>query len=179
SGAVQPQDQVAALLAPQPVLIAPGQILVGALVEQELAETASEMGLASNFVRSLRSQGADALEQLPEDMIEPVRSRAEAQASEAARIAARDVLGRLGINGEIEVRPGGIVTVNLAGSGASPTSLRFAQQGAEAAVETPAAIEWNEADRCPRIVTQGQLERDIALATRCAIQRLQASRQFA
>lgn len=178
SGAVQPQDQVAALLAPEPVLIAPGQILVGARVEQELAETASEMGLASNFVRSLRTQGADALEQLPEDMVEPVRSRAEAEASEAARIAARDVLGRLGISGEIEVRPGGIVTVNLLGSGASPTSLRFAQQGAGAVTESPAAIEWNEADRCPRIVTQGQLERDIALATRCAIQRLQASRQF-
>ena len=53
SGAVQPQDQVAALLAPEPVMIAPGEILVGARVERELAETASEMGLASNFVRSL------------------------------------------------------------------------------------------------------------------------------
>ncbi|GIK47545.1 MAG: S8 family serine peptidase [Hyphomonadaceae bacterium] len=178
AGAVQPQDQVAALLAPEPVLIAPGQILVGARVEQELAETASELGLASNFVRSLRTRGADALEQLPENMIEQVRSRAEAEASEAARIAARDVLGRLGVSGEVEVRPGGVVTVNLVGSGASPTSLRFAQQGAEAIAESPPAIEWNEADRCPRIVTQGQLERDIALATRCAIQRLQASRQF-
>ena len=55
SGAVQPADQVAALLAPEPVLIAPGEILVGARVERELAETASELGLASNFVRSLRT----------------------------------------------------------------------------------------------------------------------------
>ncbi len=31
SGSVQPQDQIAALLAPEPVLIAPGEILVGAL----------------------------------------------------------------------------------------------------------------------------------------------------
>ena len=79
AGAVQPQDQIAALLAPEPVLIAPGQILIGARVEQELAESASEMGLASNFVRSLRAQGEDALEQLPENMVEEVRARTEAR----------------------------------------------------------------------------------------------------
>jgi serine protease len=57
--------------------------------------------------------------------------------------------------------------------------MPLAQQGGEAATpEMPDAIEWNAADRCPRIVTQGQLENDIALATRCAIQRLQASREF-
>jgi len=178
SGAVQPQDQVAALLASEPVLIAPGQILVGALVERELAETASEMGLASNFVRSLRAGGTDALEQLPENMIEQVRSRAEAEASDTARTAARDVLGRLGIQGEIQVRPGGVVTVNLASVNASPTSLRFGQQGEAAAAAQPISIEWNEADRCPRIVSQAQLENDLALATRCAIQRLDASGQF-
>jgi serine protease len=178
AGAVQPQDEIAALLAPEPVLIAPGEILVGARVEQELAETASEMGLASNFVRSLRAQGTEALEQLPENVIEQVRARAEAEASDAARTAARDVLGRLGVAGEIEVRPGGVVTVNLV-SGASPTSLRFAQQAAETAQpDTPPSIEWNEADRCPRIVTQARLDSDVALATRCAIQQLQASRAF-
>lgn len=178
SGSVQPQDQIAALLAPEPVLIAPGQILIGAPVEQELAETASEMGLASNFVRSLRTRGVEALEQLPENMVEQVRSRAEAEASTTARNAARDVLSRLGVSGEVEVRPGGVVTINLMPD-ASPTSLRFhQQQGAQAAPDVPDAIEWNEADRCPRIVTQGQLENDIALATRCTITRLQASRQF-
>ncbi|MBN8608369.1 MAG: S8 family serine peptidase [Caulobacterales bacterium] len=179
AGSVQPQDQLQAMLAPEPVLIAPGQILVGAQVEQELAETANEMGLASNFVRSLRANGAEALEQLPENVIAQVRERAEAEASSAARSAARDVLSRLGVEGEIVVRPGGVVTVNLASVSASPTAMRFAQQGGEAAArEIPDAIEWNEADRCPRIVTQGQLESDVALATRCAIARLQASRQF-
>ncbi len=180
AGSVQPQDQIATLLSPEPVLIAPGEILVGARVEQELAETATEMGLASNFVRSLRTQGLDAIEQLPDNLVEQVRTRAEAEASETARTAARDVLGRLGLEGEIVVRPGGVVTVNLAGSGASPTSLRFAQQGGEAAAvtEEPAAIEWNAADRCPRVVSQAQLEGDIALATRCAIQRLQGTGNF-
>lgn len=180
AGSVQPQDQIAAMLAPEPVLIAPGEILVGAQVEQELSETAREMGLASNFVRSLRAGGTEALEQLPEDLIAQVRTRAEAEASEAARTAARDVLGRLGIQGQINVRPGGVVTVSLAGAGASPTSLRYAQQGGDASVvePAPAAVEWNDADRCPRIVTQAQLESDLALATRCAIQRLVASRQF-
>ena len=178
SGSVQPQDQIAALLAPEPVLIAPGQILVGARVEQQLADTAARMGLASNFVRSLRAGGVEALEQLPSNMIDQVRSRAEAEASAAARTATLDVLGRLGVQGEIEVRPGGMVTIDLA-AGASPTALRHAQQGADAAGRPlPATIEWSDADRCPRVVTQGQLERDIALATRCAIQRLSASRQF-
>ncbi|MGH6952075.1 MAG: S8 family serine peptidase [Vitreimonas sp.] len=178
SGAVQPQDQIAALLAPEPVLIAPGEILVGARVEQELAETATEMGLATTFVRSLRAEGTEALEQLPENLIEQVRTRAEAEASEAARVAARDVLGRLGVQGEVQVRPGGVVTVNLAAASASPTRLRFAQQTTAAPEEAPPAIEWNEADRCPRIVSQSQLEQDVALATRCAIQRLLASRAF-
>ena len=40
---VQPQAEIAALLAPEPVLIAPGEILIGARVEAELAESATEM----------------------------------------------------------------------------------------------------------------------------------------
>ncbi|MGE0740501.1 MAG: S8 family serine peptidase [Hyphomonadaceae bacterium] len=178
AGSVQPHDQIDALLAPEPVLIAPGEILVGARVEAELAETASEMGLASNFIRSLRSGGTDALEQLPQNLSSEVRKRAETAASADASRVAQDVLTRLGVEGEVQVRPGGVVTVNLL-AGASPTALRFAQQvGENAVADTPPAIEWNEADRCPRIVTQGQLESDVALATRCAIARLLASRQF-
>jgi serine protease len=179
AGSVQPQAEIAALLAPEPVLIAPGEILIGARVEAELADSATEMGLASNFVRSLRAQGLDAIEQLPDAVGQQVRARAEAGASDAARNAARDVLGRLGVRGEIIVRPGGVVTIDLAAAGASPTSLQVGQDSdAGAPAPAPDTIEWNEADRCPRIVTQRQLEGDIALATRCAIQRLQASRQF-
>jgi len=179
SGSVQPQDQIAALLAPEPVMIAPGQILVGARVEQELAEAATDMGLASNFARSLQVQGLDAIEQLPNDVRQQVRQRAESEASDTAQDAARDVLGRLGIRGEIVVRPGGVVTIDLT-NGVSPTALRMAQQGGDAATQAPIpdAVEWNAADRCPRIVTTGQLENDLALATRCTIQRLQAARQF-
>lgn len=178
AGSVQPQDQIAALLAPEPVLIAPGEILVGARVEQEIVETAQEMGLSASLVQSLRTEGMGGLDKLPRAVMDQVRARAEAEASETATGAARDVLGRLGVGGRIEVRPGGVVTVNLL-EGASPTALAFAQQaGVDAADDTPDAIQWNDADRCPRIVTQGQLEGDIALATRCAIQRLQSSRQF-
>jgi serine protease len=176
SGALQPQAEMAALLAPDPVLIAPGQILVGAFVERELPDAASEMGLASNFVRSLREEGVEALEQLPQGVIEQVRARAEAEASAAASDAAQDALRRLGISGDIRVRPGGVVTIDLA-SGVSPTALRRLKQ-TESAEDIPAAIEWNATDRCPRIVSQGQLENDIALATRCAMQRLSASGQF-
>ncbi|WP_395645056.1 S8 family serine peptidase [Terricaulis sp.] len=181
SGALQRQEDIDALLAPQPLLIAPGQIIVGAPVEAELAETASEMGLASNFVRALRADGEEALQQLPEQMMGQVRARAEAEAATQAQRAVEDVLGRLGVEGAVEVRPGGVVTINL-DNGASPTALRFSQLGGPATADgrsgEPEAIEWNSADRCPRIVSQGQLENDLALATRCAIQRLQATRQF-
>ncbi len=176
SGSVQPQDQIAALLAPEPVLIAPGEILIGPRVEAQLAETASAMGLANTLVRSLRAGGVDALEQLPEELGEQVRARAEAEASVDARAAARDVLARRGVRGGGGVRPGGVVTVNIS-NGASPTALASAQEQA-ATPPAPEAIEWNDTDRCPRIVTQGQLESDVALATRCAIQRLQAARAF-
>lgn len=180
AGSVQPQDGVAALLAPEPVLIAPGEILVGARVEAELAETASAMGLTSRFISSLRSDGLEGLDDLPEEQVEEVRARAEAEASEAARAGARLVLERLGIQGEIEVETGGVLKIDLLPDTGSPLSLRFAQQAAESASATaqPIAIEWNEADRCPRIVTQGAMEQDLTLAMRCAIQRLQASRQF-
>ncbi len=176
SGSVQPQDQIAALLAAEPVLIAPGQILIGPRTDVQLAETAREMGLANTLVRSLRANGERALAELPDELEAEVRMRAEGEASARARTRARDVLARLGVQGEIDVRPGGVVTVNLARR-ASPTSTAYAQQPEGPA--TPDAIEWNETDRCPRIVTQSQLEEDIALATRCTIQRLQAAGAFA
>ncbi|MGQ0532214.1 MAG: S8 family serine peptidase [Caulobacteraceae bacterium] len=177
SGAVQPQAEMAALLAPDPVLIAPGQILVGPPMEQELAESAQELGLASNFVRSLRTQGVDALEQLPENLAAQVRTRAEAEASATASDAAQDALRRLGISGEIRVRPGGVVTVDLT-SGVSPTAYGRKQAENVTTEDIPDAIEWSATDRCPRIVSQQQLENDIALATRCTIQRLAQSGDF-
>jgi serine protease len=181
SGSLQAEEGVAALLAPEPVLVAPGEILVGARVEPALAQAAEQMGLAGTMIRGLRSGGMDALDLVPENLREQVRERAEATASEAARSGARVVLERLGVQGEIDVAPGGVVRVDLTPDDAvSPTSLRFAQQaGAEiVADETPDSIEWNTADRCPAIVTQSQLEADVALATRCTIQRLASSRQF-
>lgn len=179
SGAVQPQADMAAILAPDPVLIAPGQILIGAQVERELSEAATDMGLASNFARAVRTEGVEALEQLPENVATQLRTRAETEASAIASNAAQDTLRRLGINGEIRVSPGGVVTVDLT-SGVSPTAYRRTKQGGQTTTEEgmPAAIEWSPTDRCPRIVSQGQLENDIALATRCAIQRLAASGQF-
>jgi serine protease len=178
SGAVQPQADMAAILTPDPVLIAPGQILVGAQVERELTEAATDMGLTSTFARAVRNDGVEALETLPDELATQLRTRAETEASAAASNAAQDTLRRLGINGEIRVSPGGVVTVDLT-SGVSPTALRRnKQQSTEANDDLPDAIEWSPADRCPRIVSQAQLEGDIALATRCAIQRLAQSGQF-
>lgn len=181
SGAVQPQGDIASLLAPQPLLVAPGEIIVGAPVEAQLDDAATQLGLASTFIRSLRADGMDALDRLPANVMDQVRARAEANAATAARNTARDVLGRLGVQGEIVARPGGVISINLAPEGASPTALRMGQQAspeATAATADPEAIEWSAADRCPRVVTQGQLESSVTLAMRCAIQRLQAAGQF-
>ncbi|MCR6644482.1 MAG: hypothetical protein NVV62_08160 [Terricaulis sp.] len=177
SGSVQPESDMAALLEPEPLLVAPGEIIVGARVEAALDDAASRLGLASTFVRSLRARGMEALEQLPPATLEQVRTRAEAEASTVARAAALDVLGRLGVGGEVKTRPGGVVTIDLT-AGASPTALRFAQELQTAQSEIPTAVEWSAADRCPRVVTQRQLETDLALAMRCAIQRLEAAREF-
>lgn len=173
SGAVQPQADIAALLAPEPILVAPGEIIIGARMEQALAETAQEMGLANTVVRALRARGEEALAQAPESMREQLRAAAEVKASQAAGEAVRDELSRLGVQAAVNARPGGVLTISLAAANVS------SQQGLAADATAPPAIEWNEADRCPRIVTQAQLESDVALATRCAIARLQASRQFA
>jgi serine protease len=180
SGSIQAQSDIEALLAPEPVLIAPGQILVGAQVEQQLDDTARAMGLASNFVQSLRANGEDALSTLPQNLVQQVRARAEQEASSAARDAARDVLARMGVPGAVEVSPGGVLRIDLT-EGASPTSLHFAQQAetqAAAAPGAPPAVEYNATDRCPVLTTEAQLKADLALATRCAIQRLQSSRRF-
>jgi serine protease len=182
SGSVQPQDQISALLAPEPVLIAPGEILIGARVEAELSEAAADLGLASAFVRALRTQGSDAMDtsdEMPQQTLDQVRARAETEAGDAARDSARIVLERLGIQGELELGAGGVVKLNLAPDGASPTALHAAQLGATPVADALLqAVEWSPSDRCPRIVTQGALEEDLSLATLCAIQRLQASRQF-
>ncbi len=177
SGSVQPQAEMAAILAPAPVLIAPGQILVGAQVERQLSDAATDMGLASTFARAVRSEGVEALEQLPEAVAAQLRTRAETEASAVASNVARDTLRRLGISGEIRVRPGGVVTVDLT-SGVSPTAYRRGAKQNTTEEGAPDSIEWSPTDRCPRIVSQAQLEGDLALATLCAIQRLTQSGQF-
>ena len=57
SGTLQPPEGMQGLLSAEPLLVAPGEIVVGARVEAELAETAAEMGLAGSLVSALRSSG--------------------------------------------------------------------------------------------------------------------------
>lgn len=184
SGQVRPATEAQGLLSAEPLLIAPGEIVVGSRVRAELAEAAAEMGLAGNLVRALAAEGESALAQVPQSVMAQLQQRAEAEAGENARSAARLVLDRLGVGeAAIQVNPGGVVKIDLAAAGVSPTALRFAQEGAAPAAEgappeEPQAIEWDPDARCPRIVTEGQLQQDVGLATRCAIQRLVASRQF-
>ncbi len=183
AGAVRPAAEMAALLEAEQVMVAPGQIVVGAQVEQQLDESAAALGLARSMVTRLRTEGADALEDVPAAMLAEVRTRAETAAASYARQEANRVLGRLGIDGEVNIRPGGVVTIDLShASGVSPTALPLVAQEATTAApqqesQEPQAIAWSN-EACPRLVNADDLERDIGLAMRCAIARLESSGQF-
>jgi serine protease len=183
AGVVRPASEMAEVLREEPVLVAPGEIMVGAQVEQRLDEAAAGMNVTGSVVQRLQREGTDALRELPQLTMKQVRARAEAAAAPVAQQAAQNVLSRLGIEGEVRVRPGGVVTIDLARPGPPSGILPFTTQKQAAAptraaeAAEPAAIEWT-GERCPRLVNVQQLEQDLAMATRCAIARLEASGQF-
>ncbi|HVY84729.1 MAG TPA: S8 family serine peptidase [Caulobacterales bacterium] len=167
SGSVQPQDGVAALLAPEPATAAAGQILIGARVEDHLVEAARDLRLGGDAVRAVRGQGLAALDAMPSAAAAGLRLRAEALALAEARDDAAVMLERLGVQGRVIDWPGGLLKVVLA---------HETIPQAEAA--GPQTIAWSADDLCPHLVTQDELERDVALATRCVIKALAGSRRF-
>lgn len=186
AGAVRPAAEIEALLAPEPVLVTPGEILVGARVETQLAASAAALGIASNFINRLQADGMSAIDELPAELEASVRQEAEARAGAAARSAARTVIGRLGLQPgavAVDVEPGGMVRIDLRPEpSASPTALTpgaaTAPESAPAEADAqPVAMAW-DGGACPRIVNARDLEQNLELATRCAFQRLTASRQF-
>jgi len=199
AGSVRPEAEMAAVIAAEPVMIAPGEIVVGAAVEEQVESAAAQEGVQAELAPTLRRDGMRALERLDERVRGRVQRRAEAAAGSIAQRRARDVLGRLGVQGEVEVRPGGVVRVQLAHRQRSlrERSVQMQQrirplaeaqsaedapkspevEAAEAAAPAPEAVQWTGAD-CPRIVNAAQLEQDVELATRCTIARLQQSNQF-
>jgi serine protease len=181
-GAVLPAAAMDEMLDMPPVAFVPGEVLVGAKIEQQLAQA---QGLSIQvFSRMVDGAGGGAVEGLE---IDPKMLEAATQAAvDKARRDAETVLRRMGVQGSIEVGAGGVVKVDLTPETASPTQLPVGPDGAPVAApeaaspaepETPdAALETGE--RCPRSVTPEQLQADAALATQCAVERLRASRQF-
>ncbi|KAF0184478.1 MAG: S8 family serine peptidase [Hyphomonadaceae bacterium] len=180
---VAPEAEMQALLAPEPVMFVPGEILVGAKIDDELAQAASELGM--------RMMSRFAPDGTPQALDSRLEAKAIENAVEEATRDARTVLSRLHVNGEIEVSPSGMVKIDLTPENtASPTGFtRFAQAEAAAApppgAEEPDAGAPSEPDavvdtgqRCPRNVSTAQMEADLTLKTICALERLQASRQF-
>lgn len=194
--AVLPADAMEALLAPEPVKFVPGEILVGAKVDAELAEASAALGVP--FMSRFAADGA------PQELDPRVEAKAIEEAVEEATRDARTVLARLKVEGEIQVSPSGMVKIDLTPTNTgSPTGLsRFAQaatpeaappatpealpatptpDGAEpsdaGATAEPAAV-VDTGQRCPRGVSTEQLDADLTLKTICALERLQASRQF-
>ncbi|MDX2234472.1 MAG: S8 family serine peptidase [Hyphomonadaceae bacterium] len=204
-GTVLPAADMEAMLAPDPLMFVPGEILVGAKVDAELAAAAAALGmpLMSRFAADGEPQALDVR----------VEARAIEEAVEEATRDARTVLMRMKVEGEIEVSPSGMVKIDLTPDNTgSPTGLaRVAQAGApdaatpgapaepdaapaQAALPVPAtppgaeqaaageaaapAAVVDTGQRCPRDATPAQLEADLTLKTICALERLQASRQF-
>lgn len=179
--ALMPEAAMAVVVAEEPVRFVPGEILIGAKVDDELAQAANELGM--------RVMSRFAPDGSPQMLDQRLEAKAIENAVEEATRDARTVLTRLKVNGEIQVSPTGMVKIDLTPTNtASPTGLsRFAQTttpppaGAEApdagVPAEPAAVVETGA-RCPRNVTTAQLEADLTLKTICALERLQASRQF-
>jgi serine protease len=193
--AVLPASGMEAMLAPEPVMFVPGEILVGAKVDAELAGAAADLGMP--FMARFAADG------LPQALDARVEAKAIEEAVEEATRDARTVLTRLKVEGEIQVSPSGVVKIDLTPEKASPTGLaRIAQaaptpdaplgeSAALPATPTPPGAELSEAgaaseadvvaetgQRCPAGVTTAQLDADLTLKTICALERLKASRQF-
>lgn len=179
--AVLPEAAMAMIVAPEAPKFVPGEILVGAKVDDELAEAANELGM--------RLMSRFAPDGSPQMLDQRLEAKAIENAVEEATRDARTVLTRLKVNGTIEVSPTGMVKIDLTPERtASPTALsRFAQTSAPPppGAEAPDAGEPKEpvavaetGQRCPRNVTTAQLDADLTLKTICTLERLQASRQF-
>jgi serine protease len=184
AGVVRAESEIPNLLAVAPARVVPGEILVGAPLEQALAQTASMMGIAGSMVTRLRADGEGAFDSIAPEQLGELVQQAEALAGEAARDRARAVIDRLGLDAEINVRRGGVLSIDLTAEGGAPLSLNLAQQAAAVVDQGQTqeeadlrGLEWADG-RCPRGVTPEQLEADLVLATRCAIARLQSTRAF-
>jgi len=180
-----PAEAMALIVAPEPVKFVPGEILIGAKVDDELAQAANELGM--RMMSRLAPDGS------PQMLDQRLEAKAVENAVEEATRDARTVLDRLNVDGAILVSPSGMVKIDLTPANtASPIGLpRFAQRTGDGVLTPPPGAEPTEAgapaqpvavvdtgQRCPRNVTTVQLDADLTLKTICAMERLQASRQF-
>lgn len=184
AGAIRPESDKDLVLVQQPVRVVPGEILVGAPLQDALAQTVSVMGFAAATVTRLRADGEGALGAIDPSQLGELVQTAEESAGERAVERARQVLDRLGVQGEIQVGRGGVVSIDLTPERAAPLSLDLlaqetaaVDQGQTQAEADLRGMEW-EGGRCPRGTTSEQLQQSLELATLCAIARLQATRAF-
>ena len=171
AGKIQPMDQRAATIAPDPILFVPGDVIVGAKVEDKVMELAPPSMRAA-----LRAQFAVGARPAPIDP-DLARRATEAAVSDATRDA-RTVLDRLGVDATVNAGPGGMLKINLNPEKAAP--LQLSASGPSAVPPAPAAptIAQDTGQKCPKGVTEAQLDADLALKTQCAIERLKSARQF-
>jgi serine protease len=206
-GVIRPLAEMDASLKVEPLEYVPGELIVGAKVEEEIAQAQGlTMRAFKNMLAGEDVPAVEALELAP-GVLEKATQDALGDATKNARI----VLDRLKVEGTVEAGPGGVIKIDLSAAAVSPTRWQTtepapipaaspdaapaaapgappaqapaapAQPGAAPA--TPGAevlaVEVDPNLRCPRGVTEAQLDADIELKTQCALERLRASKQFA
>jgi serine protease len=193
AGAVLPAAMMPEIIAPQPVAFVPGELIIGAKVEEQVAGAAAALGMMDEVAGQLRALAKG------EEVV--LDAKLEAAAAEAAvEEASRDiktVLKRLGVDAAIDANAGGVIKIDLLAEKAAPLKLQAAEPapaaggpptspptdqptpppGAETPPAEPAVLVETGA-KCPRGVTTAQLQADPALLTQCTLERLRASRQF-
>ena len=185
AGKVQPEALRAATLAPDPVLFVPGDVIVGAKVQDKVLEMAPPKVAAQ-----LRAQFA--LGGPPPQIDADLQRRATEAAVADATKGAHTVLDRLGVDATVSAGAGGMLKIDLNPEKASPTQLSTAppsssapssntpSSSASSSAPAPAAPQLAQDNglKCPKGVTEAQLNADLALKTQCAIERLNAAHQF-
>lgn len=175
AGIVRPESEREATIASEQVMFVPGEVLVGAKVEEAIVQMAPP-----SMSATLRSQFSSDARPAPVDATLERRAT-ESAVAEAAKDA-RTVLDRLGVEATVDASPGGIIKIDLTPAKASPLQLSTdpatpADPSVSAVDQAPEAVaDTNQ--RCPANVKPEQLEADIVLKTICTIQRLNASQQF-
>jgi hypothetical protein len=116
-GVIRPLAEMDASLKVEPLEYVPGELIVGAKVEEEIAQAQGlTMRAFKNMLAGEDVPAVEALELAP-GVLEKATQDALGDATKNARI----VLDRLKVEGTVEAGPGGVIKIDLSAAAVSPT----------------------------------------------------------